>query len=97
MRQEKKSDDRETERKKKWRIKETVGKSGRKKYEERNFVIFVQQVHNLCYLFLVGLIPICRALQTAIGPTRNKIPDTLDCNYSHQIHDDILSKGKAVP
>jgi hypothetical protein len=96
MRQEKKSDGRETERKKR-RIKETVEKSGRKKYDERNFVIFVQQTHNLCYLFLVGPNPICRALQTAIGPTSNKIPDTLVCNYSHQIHNDILSKGKAFP
>ena len=43
------------------------------------------------YLFLVGPIPICRALQTAIGPTRTKIPDTLDCIYSHQIYNDILS------
>jgi hypothetical protein len=96
MRQEKKSDDTETESKKerkKRRIKETVEKSGRKTYEERNFVIFVQQMHILCYLFLVGPNPICRA----IGPTRNKIPDTLDCNCSYQIYNDILIKGKAVP
>jgi hypothetical protein len=43
------------------------------------------------YLFIVGPIPICRALQTGIGSTRNKLPDTLDCIHSQQIHNDILN------
>jgi hypothetical protein len=76
MRKEKKSYDRETERKKR-RIKETAGKSGSEKYEERIFFLYLCNKCTLYvnnHLFLVGPVPICRALQTRIGPTRNRIP-----------------------
>jgi hypothetical protein len=90
MRQEKKSDGRETERKKEKENKRNGGKSGRKNMRKGILLYLCNKcaIYFNNYLFLVGPILICSALQTAIGPTRNKIPDTLDCIYSHQIHND---------
>jgi hypothetical protein len=33
----------------------------------------------------------CRALPTGIGPTGNTIPDTVDCMYSHQLHNILIN------
>jgi hypothetical protein len=82
--------EKQKERKKKRRIKETVGK----KSMGRGIMLYLSNkptiyVNN--YLFLVGHLPVCRALQTGIGPTRNNVPNTINCMHSHQIRNDIVS------